>query len=229
MNKKAFENWFSETQAGCYVADRERNFFERFAEIQKSGVLVQAGMGKWLVPSENLLCCGRDFYMRDGLWAWADESVDVLLMPHTLECSGMPHIALAEACRVLKPEGKAVLTGFNPCSLWGMGRWFDGVRLPEKKYCLPLDELKESVKTLGLDIIFGQFMVYAPPLNNRRALDLCRFMEDAGNRWWPHGAAVYGLVLQKHRAGVHVIPGYEHILEENYRVALGMARCNGVK
>lgn len=224
MNFEMFDRWFLETAAGSYVADWERAFFNRFPICNGLQVAVQAGMGGWLKPSGTWLCNVRDFHMKAGVWAWADESVDILLMPHTLECSGAPHITLAEAYRVLKPEGRIVLTGFNPYSLWGYSKWFDGRLLPAKKYCLPLPTLKENAKALGFEIAFGQFMVYVPPFDHERLLRFCRFMEAAGNRWWPHAAAVYGLVLHKHVAGMHMLPEYEQALQDEREMILGMAR-----
>ncbi|MBC7548269.1 MAG: methyltransferase domain-containing protein, partial [Polaromonas sp.] len=46
-------------------------------------------------------------------------SLDLLVLPHTLELSGDPHAVLREAERVLVPEGRVVITGINPNSLWG--------------------------------------------------------------------------------------------------------------
>ena len=47
-------------------------------------------------------------------------SVDIMLLPHTLEFSDDPHQVLREVSRVLTPEGHAVILGFNPFSLWGL-------------------------------------------------------------------------------------------------------------
>ncbi|MFC3875116.1 class I SAM-dependent methyltransferase [Neisseria musculi] len=223
MNLEMFDNWFLQTVAGQYVAGWEKSFFKRFYFCGEMQIAVQAGMCGWLEPLGTWLCNSRDFYMDAGVWAWADESVDVLLMPHTLECSGVPYVTLAEAYRVMKPEGKVVLTGFNPYSLWGCSNWFDGVLLPDKKFCLPLQTLKANAKALGFEVVFGQFMVYVPPFDNEKLLRLCHFMEAAGNRWWPHKAAVYGLVLQKSVGGVHILPEYGQVLQ-NAEMVLGMAK-----
>ena len=45
---------------------------------------------------------------------FAQGSLDLLAMPHTLDMSQDPHAALREAERVLVPEGRVVITGFNP-------------------------------------------------------------------------------------------------------------------
>jgi ubiquinone/menaquinone biosynthesis C-methylase UbiE len=43
-----------------------------------------------------------------------------VVLPHTLEFSADPHHVLREVERVLVPEGRVVISGFNPASLWGL-------------------------------------------------------------------------------------------------------------
>ena len=50
------------------------------------------------------------------------KSIDVVLMPHTLDFAQDPHQVLREVQRVLRPDGHAVIIGFNPISLWGAWR-----------------------------------------------------------------------------------------------------------
>src|SRR6266566_5631533 len=51
---------------------------------------------------------------------FACKSVDVALLPHTLDFCDDPHAVLREVTRVLAPEGHVVILGFNPVSLWGL-------------------------------------------------------------------------------------------------------------
>ena len=46
-------------------------------------------------------------------------SLDLVVLPHALELARDPHLALREVERVLVPEGRVVIVGFNPASLWG--------------------------------------------------------------------------------------------------------------
>ena len=50
----------------------------------------------------------------------ASNSLDLVVLPHTLELSADPHQVLREVERVLVPEGRVVICGMNPASLWGL-------------------------------------------------------------------------------------------------------------
>lgn len=164
----------------------------------------------------------RDVRMDAEMLAFETHSVDVLLMPHLLEISSAD-LVLQEAFRILKPEGRLILTGFNPKSLWGLSSWFDGKRLPTKSQCLALAELKRKIAAIGFEMEYGQFMDYLPAVNSPSTLKFWRFMEKAGDRWWPQCAAVYGVVLTKHLIGVHPLPELESAFDGN-TVALSTAR-----
>ena len=51
---------------------------------------------------------------------WHRGSIDLVILPHILECIDNPRQLLAEACRIIKPEGHIIICGFNPHSLWGL-------------------------------------------------------------------------------------------------------------
>jgi SAM-dependent methyltransferase len=50
----------------------------------------------------------------------ANGSIDVLILPHVLEFEVNKHQVLREVERVLKPEGKLFILGFNPWSIHGV-------------------------------------------------------------------------------------------------------------
>jgi len=55
---------------------------------------------------------------------FASDSIDAILLPHTLELVEDPYAVLREAERVLCAEGCLLICGFNPWSGWGMRRLF---------------------------------------------------------------------------------------------------------
>ena len=61
-----------------------------------------------------------------ALWAepealpFPNASLDLVVLPHTLELSADPQIALRDVARVLVPEGRVVVAGRNRLSLCGV-------------------------------------------------------------------------------------------------------------
>lgn len=51
-----------------------------------------------------------------------DDSLDLVLLHHALDFISSPGEQLREAARVTMPSGYLLLIGFNPVSLWGLGR-----------------------------------------------------------------------------------------------------------
>ena len=62
--------------------------------------------------------------------ALQSDSVDVMLLPHTLEFAPDPHEVLREAARVLAGEGELVVLGFEPLGSWSLRNAFTPRRLP---------------------------------------------------------------------------------------------------
>lgn len=135
------------------------------------------------------------------------QSLDLLLLPHVLEFSANPHQVLREAERVLRPEGRLVLSGFNPRSLWGLARMLQGGErgYPWNGNFLNVSRVKDWMVLLGLEVAAGSMCCYRPPINRETWLRRLRFMEPAGDRWWAMGGGVYFLQAVKRVHGMRVI------------------------
>lgn len=198
-------DWFAQHNLGRYTAARELEFFNHaFPTVRRNDILLQLSLPEWQLPHfGQTLCLKRNLNADSICLPFASDSIDHILLPHTLEQHPLPEAVLAEVCRVLNPQGCALLTGFNPHSLWRFSRLFT-TYLPPRRQCLPLGTLKTLLTRQDLCIEQGRFMVYLPAVSSARAISFWRFTELAGNRWWPHAAAVYGLVLSKRRPGVRL-------------------------
>ena len=137
---------------------------------------------------------------------FANQSVDLLLLPHVLDFSDDPHQVLREALRVLVPEGRLIVTGFNPLSLWGVRRALQQRRFaPWEGRFFSLARIKDWLSLLNLEPSGGAFMCYAPPLDSQKWLDRFAFMEDAGDRWWPLAAGIYAIEAVKRVRGMRLL------------------------
>ena len=130
-------------------------------------------------------------------------SLDLVVLPHTLELDPDPHGALREVERVLVPEGRVVICGLNPVSLWGLrqrrSRWLGNNELflpPEGEFIGYL-RLRDWLRLLDMEIEDGHFGCYRPALSSQAWLQRFAWMDWAGARWWPILGSVYFLSAVK--------------------------------
>jgi SAM-dependent methyltransferase len=137
----------------------------------------------------------------------ATSSIDLAVLPHALEFAPDPHALLREIDRVMMPEGRVVLLGFNPWSLWGLRHSLGFSRLdaPWNGRWVSLLRVKDWLALLGYDVSAGRLVCYAPPLASEKWRRRFSFMEPAGDRWWAIGGAVYMLQAIKRVRGMRLI------------------------
>jgi len=137
----------------------------------------------------------------------AGDSLDLLILPHALEFSPHPHQLLRECERVLRPEGRLLVSGFNPLSLWGLRRWSTRRKdvYPWNGHFIQLSRLKDWLALLGFELAAGRMICYAPPFNRAEWLRRFACLESAGDRWWALGGGTYLLHAVKRRHGMRLI------------------------
>jgi len=224
MSIQGFEDWL-QTPAGRYVLNWEQ---------QKHDLLVADIFGfnavQLSLPNHRFLRANRmplRFRCDDGRYDGASEvrsdlhylpfaanSIDLVVMPHTLEFDANPHQVLREVERILVPEGHVIVTGFNPFSLWGARRKFSRADSPPpwRGQYLSVLRLKDWFALLGFETHAGNFGCYTPPVTREKWLQSWRFMELAGNRWWPYAGATYIIQAVKRVPGMRLITPARHDL-----------------
>lgn len=127
----------------------------------------------------------------------ASDSIDAVILPHTLEFSDRPHAILREVQRVLRSDGHVVILGFKPGGAWGLRRLVPGAGLPPGVESL-ISERRLTDWLQLLDMRIHRQLRYFfrwPVSGNRRASSAD--WERRGQRWWPELAACYMLTAQK--------------------------------
>ncbi len=146
-------------------------------------------------------------------------SLDLLVLPHTLELSADPHHVLREVERVLVPEGRVVISGLNPASLWGFrqgrGHLWSRLHLPgatPPKLYLPEAgdfigpwRLRDWLRLLGFEVESDRYGCYRPAVSSEKWLERTAWVDQAGARWWPIFGAVYFVVAVKRVHGVRLL------------------------
>jgi SAM-dependent methyltransferase len=104
---------------------------------------------------------------------FASDSIDAILLPHTLELVEDPYAVLREAERVLCAEGCLMICGFNPWSGWGARRWF-AKRFrhrsfpPETRRMLSERRLRDWMALLDFEVTGVYGYLGALPVTGRR-------------------------------------------------------------
>jgi SAM-dependent methyltransferase len=163
------------------------------------------------VPAAALLRCDFDALPLDS------QSLDLVVLPHTLEFARDAHLALREVERVLRPEGRAVILGFNPHSLWGLRQGLGHLRrrvaprsvralfLPSAGDLIGHRRLRDWLRLLSFEVEGEHFGCYRPPFDSAQWLARLGWLEPAGERWWPVFGAVYCVVAVKRVRGMRLV------------------------
>jgi len=127
----------------------------------------------------------------------ASDSVDAVILPHTLEFSDRPQAIIREVHRILRSDGHVVILGFKPGGLWGLRRLVPGAGLPPAAERLISDrQLSDWLQLLDLRIHQPVRYFFRWPFSGSRGLS-SHVWDRRGRRWWPELAACYMLKAQK--------------------------------
>jgi SAM-dependent methyltransferase len=164
-------------------------------------------------PAEASVVLHCDF---DAL-PFDSQSLDLVVLPHTLELAHNPHQALREVERVLRPEGRVVVLGFNPASSWGLRQRLGRLKrrfglgtgsdlfLPSEGEFLGYLRLRDWLQLLSFETQSLQFGCYRPPWLSAAWLGRWQWLEPLGRRWWPVLGAVYVVVAVKRVRGMRLV------------------------
>ena len=146
-------------------------------------------------------------------WPWPAESLDLVVLPHTLERSADAHACLREVHRVLIAEGRVLITGINPWSLWGWrlrrSQRQSAQQPPDGWPMQPIapHRLRDWLHLLGFEIQEQRYAGWTPTWSGERWVQRFGWMESFGRRWCPVLGGVYLILATKRVPGGHLLPG----------------------
>ncbi|HVC28286.1 MAG TPA: methyltransferase domain-containing protein [Gammaproteobacteria bacterium] len=196
-------SWF-ERRMGAYLLRQERVMLREVLPTVFGYFLVQAGAwgpaGELLESSairarfmlDQQYAAGIQICALPGDLPFSSDSVDALLLPHTLEHSKDPARILREAERVLMGEGHLIVLGFHPWGLWAMQQRFN-VATPWAGDYVGAGRLREWLTVLGFEILSIRHYLFRPPFQNRLLLR-STFLD---RLHWRMTASAYMLVARK--------------------------------
>jgi SAM-dependent methyltransferase len=217
------------TAPGKYVLDWETTQFGKSVEDAFGFEALQIGLPqlsclaenritqRWqmLLPTQSfvlesidksipIICQGSIYDL-----PFANETLDLIALPHVLEFVESPHEALREIHRVLRPEGRIIISGFNPYSLWGLrqysGNLINQPFLPNEGQFISHRRIKDWLNLLNYSIDRGRFGCYGIPIKNSSRLQGLTLLDKVGDRWWPFMGSVFILSAVKRIPGTKMI------------------------
>jgi hypothetical protein len=123
-----------------------------------------------------------------------ENSLDLVVLPHSLELNLDPHTTLREVERVLVPEGKVVICCLNPASLWGLRQrranvyrrlGFGELYLPDAGEFIGYWRLRDWLRLLSFEVETSSFGCYRPAFSSEKWLERFSWMDAVGERSWP--------------------------------------------
>ncbi len=141
-------------------------------------------------------------------------SIDLVILPHSLEFSSDPHATLREVDRVLVPEGRVIICGLNPLSLWGLSKFIrqlvrrfglGNLMIPSGVDFLAYWRIRDWLRLLSFDVVSNEFGCYCLPIQNSNWLKRTKWLDKVGNRLFPIFGGAYFIVGVKKVRGMTLL------------------------
>ncbi|GJL82090.1 MAG: hypothetical protein DHS20C01_17240 [marine bacterium B5-7] len=204
-----FDRWLASPQ-GVQLAEREcaavselapERYFPVAAQFGVTGsdLLVDVNAGRRVrvtAPGEHVPegAVFSDFHALP----FGHHSIDLAVLPHTLDFVADPHALLRELTEAMAPDGHILIIGFQPYSLWGARKWLWLPRdvVPWCGHFFSTSRIQDWLSLMGYRVRSGKMLVYRPPIFRQGVHEKLAFLERAGDRWWPMFGAVYMIHAQ---------------------------------
>ena len=137
---------------------------------------------------------------------FAENTIDLICLPHVLEFSENPHQTLREVARVLVPEGHVILTGFNPYSAWGVkSALHKRADYPWSGQFFSMTRIKDWLSLLGLELVQAEQQNYVMPMDNPIWFNRLSGIGRIGEKCWPMCGGLYAIVAKKRVVHMHLL------------------------
>lgn len=152
---------------------------------------------RFAVVDETRETDGANIISRIDRLAIAPDSIDAILLPHTLERTESPHAVLREAARVLRPNGCLIALGFFPTGLWGLRHLLTRRGYPDgSRHLIRVRRLHDWLELLSFDV--DPAIAYCHTLPLERVGRVGRSPRERwARRWLPMLAGGYLTIARK--------------------------------
>ena len=178
------ESWYSRTN-GQYLLEKARQNLENLLDTAFGYHILQLGITRCHPLFEHSPINHRIYSAQRagdaiGLVAKSEElplesdSIDILIAHHSLEFEANPHQVLREMQRVLAPQGRLIIIGFNPYSAFGGVAYLRGLapKSPwHHHHAVASHRVTDWLRLLGCEVQQSTYLYSIPPLGGGRLRD----------------------------------------------------------
>src|SRR5690606_17006646 len=172
LARRVLERVFGELllQVGCWGG---RHAFLRYARTQRKALV------DWRMDS------GADVVCDTAALAIPSDSVDAVILPHTLERIPSPHALLREVDRVLRADGPIIALSFAPTGPWGLRHLLSPGGYPiGQKRMIREGRLRDWLELLSFEVSSARRYCHTLPFEQFRQFGTFP-KEDWAQRWLP--------------------------------------------
>lgn len=193
------EQWFLNEPFGKYLLNQEYIFYHKMLPNIFGYYALQLNLPniKLLTSSKiiNQFSLGKDFLAQTEILPFASDSIDLIICPHLLEFYPNYLDILTECKRILTPQGRLLIMGFNPKS----SLYLFKAKYPALKHLNFIEplQLQETIQKLQLQLCGGEFISYKLACLSPKALAKYNSIEKIGNRWFAPWANSYSIICSK--------------------------------
>lgn len=211
------QQWF-DSELGCELLETQKRAINRLLPNLFGYHLVEVAINPNMALSEQSLIghkvivserhqlglCDNSVLCLATELPFEQNSVDVVLLHHSLDFTENPHQVLREAIRVLRPGGHLLVIGFNPSSWWGVQRickwkkraaWSHGQFISQSR-------LADWMSLLGLTQLRLITDYYLPPIESRKWRARFEKFQAYGRRSLPKNGAFTLTLARKDVEGI---------------------------
>ena len=139
-----------------------------------------------------------DFVSHATSLAVLPNSIDAVLLPHTLEFEPEPHEVLREVERVLVGDGHLVVLGFEPWSGWSLRHYLSDRGFPPGlHHLLSRGRLRDWLRLLGFEVLEVRRFLHTLPIARLHGGRVEHYFERAGRALAGQFGSAYLLKARK--------------------------------
>jgi len=138
---------------------------------------------------------------------FSPDSVDHIILHHTLDFCENPYQALRESEQALSEEGYIIVVGFNSFSWWGLRKLFSfgSKNIPWKGRFFSVNRVQDWLGLLGLEVQQHYSLLHSLPIQKTSVHEKFYWLDRLSQIVLPKFGGCYILVAQKHVGSVTLI------------------------